>query len=38
LLETTVTHMAAFRTVEIDAVKKQLLVCLASELRLRLAD
>ena len=38
LLDTTVTHMAAFRTVEIDAVKQQLLVCLASELRLRLAD
>ena len=38
LLDTTVTHMAAFRTVEIDAVKRQLLVCLASELRLRLAD
>ena len=38
LLDTTVTHMAAFRTVEIDAVKQQLLVCLASELSLRLAD
>jgi lipoyl(octanoyl) transferase len=38
LLDTTVTHMAAFRTVDIDDVKRQLLGCLASELRLPLAD
>ena len=38
LLNTTVTHMAAFRAVEVGEVKRQLLDCLASELRLPLAD
>ena len=38
LLDTTVTHMAAFRAVEVGEVKRQLLDCLASELRLPLAD
>lgn len=38
LLDTTVTHMAAFAAVEIGDVKRQLLGCLASELRLPVAD
>ena len=38
LLDTTVTHMAAFRAVEVGEVKRQLLDCLASELRLPLTD
>ena len=38
LLDTTVTHMAAFAAVEIGDVKCQLLGCLASELRLPVAD
>ena len=38
LLDTTVTHMAAFAAVEIDDVKRQLLGCLAAELRLPVAD
>lgn len=38
LLDTTVTHMAAFRTVDIAVVKRQLLRCLATDLRLSLAD
>ena len=38
LLNTTVTHMAAFRAVEVGEVKRQLLDCLASELRLPLTD